>query len=225
MDALPKSAQPAAEKAVQDMYKPRTANTPSRRSGHSPSSTGPGSPRRQEDHRRPGRAAGVLRLPRRTQDPPADHQPDRVHVCHRPAANEGHQGSGRPRRRPGHGLQTGRVRPATLASRERTPPGRPRPCRSALREGADHRTDRERGGMTITIEPTRAAGDTPPIPDHGSQAVHRFLQVGDEKPVPDVECSAVEQVGMALVPAAGGQVIRQPGQARTEDLLAGLGEI
>ena len=43
----------------------------------------------REDHRRPRRAAGVLRLPRRALDPPADHEPDRVDLRHRPAAAPG----------------------------------------------------------------------------------------------------------------------------------------
>ena len=47
-----------------------------------------------EDHRRPRRAAGVLRLPGRALDPPADHQPDRVDLRHRPAPNRVTKGPG-----------------------------------------------------------------------------------------------------------------------------------
>jgi hypothetical protein len=39
---------------------------------------------------RPRRAAGLLRLPRRALDPPAQHQPDRVHLRHRQASPASH---------------------------------------------------------------------------------------------------------------------------------------
>jgi Transposase, Mutator family len=62
----------------------------------------------REDHRRPGRAAQLLRLPARTLDPPAHVQPDRVDVCYRPAPHPDHQRPRQPRRRAGHGVQTHR---------------------------------------------------------------------------------------------------------------------
>lgn len=49
---------------------------------------------RREEHRRPRRAAGVLRLPGRALDPSADYEPHRVDLLHRQAPHQGH-----PRRR------------------------------------------------------------------------------------------------------------------------------
>ena len=48
----------------------------------------------REGHRRPRRAAGVLRLPRRALGPPAYHEPGRVDLRHRPPSAAGHQGPG-----------------------------------------------------------------------------------------------------------------------------------
>ena len=59
-----------------------------------------------EDHQRGRRAAGVLQLPRRALDPPANHEPDRVDILHRAAPDEGHQGPRLPRGRAGDGVQT-----------------------------------------------------------------------------------------------------------------------
>jgi hypothetical protein len=70
---------------------------------------------RREDHRRPGPAARVLRLPGRALGAPADHQPDRVDLRHRPAPHQGHQGARLACRRAGHGLQAHRVSPGPLA--------------------------------------------------------------------------------------------------------------
>jgi hypothetical protein len=54
-------------------------------------------------------------------------------VLLRPAPHEGHQGRRQRGRGLGDGLQAPRVRPGTLAGRERTPLRRSRPCRSPLR--------------------------------------------------------------------------------------------
>ena len=97
---------------------------------------------RREDHRRPRRAAGVLRLPGRALDPPAHHEPDRVDLRHRPAPHQGHQGPGLEGRRPRHGVQAHRVRPGPLARRQRTPPRRPRPRRRPLQQRQARRTTR-----------------------------------------------------------------------------------
>ena len=88
---------------------PKPARSQTRCSGHLPRrGRGPGpqgrrhvrpavrgevSQGRQEDHRRRGRAAGVLRLPSRALDPPTDDEPDRVDVRDRAATDEGNQGS------------------------------------------------------------------------------------------------------------------------------------
>ena len=84
---------------------------------------------RREDHRRPRRAARVLRLPRRALDPPAHHQPDRVHLRHRPAPHEDHPRARLTSGRAGDGVQAHRGRPGPLARGERPPPGRARPRR------------------------------------------------------------------------------------------------
>jgi hypothetical protein len=59
---------------------------------------------RREDHRRHGRAAGLLRLPRRALGAPAHHQPDRIGLRHRQAPHEGHQGARVAGGRAGHGV-------------------------------------------------------------------------------------------------------------------------
>ena len=97
---------------------------------------------RREDHRRPRGAAGVLRLPGRALGPPADHQPDRVHLRDGTAPDQGHQGARLAGRRAGHGVQAHRVRPRPLARRQRTPPRRPGPRRSDLHQRQTRRTTR-----------------------------------------------------------------------------------
>ena len=84
----------------------------------------------------------VLRLPRRALDPPAHHEPHRVHLRDRPAPHQGHQGAGLEGRRAGDGVQAHRGRPGPLARRQRTPPRRPRPRRRPLRGRQARRTTR-----------------------------------------------------------------------------------
>ena len=74
-------------------------------------------------------AAVVLRLPGRALGPSQDHQPDRVDLRHRPVADQGDQGSRLESRRPGHGLQADRGRPGPVAVSQRPPPRRPGPGR------------------------------------------------------------------------------------------------
>lgn len=94
---------------------------------------------RQADHGRRGRTPGVLRLPRRALDRPADHEPDRSIFATVRLRTKGHW---QPRRRPGHGLQADRVRPGPLASRERTPTSSRSSAPSPLRTRPPHRTPR-----------------------------------------------------------------------------------
>ena len=77
----------------------------------------------------------LLRLPGRTLDPPAHHQPDRVDLRHRPPPQQGHQGPRLEGRRPRHGVQAHRGRPGPLARGQRTPPRRPRPRRRRFNKG------------------------------------------------------------------------------------------
>ena len=93
--ALPKSAHPGAKKALAEIWNAEDRD-------HALDAVDGVQARlrrevrqgRREDHRRPRRAARVLRLPRRALDPPAHHQPDRVDLRHRPAPHQGHQGPG-----------------------------------------------------------------------------------------------------------------------------------
>jgi putative transposase len=97
---------------------------------------------RGEDHQRPRRPAGVLRLPGRALDPPPNDQSDRVDLRHRPPSADGHQGPRQPGRRCRDGVQAGRSGPDPLASRERTPPRRSRPRGCPLRQRPADRTTR-----------------------------------------------------------------------------------
>ena len=87
----------------------------------------------RQDRRRRRRAPGVLQVSGRALDPSAHHEPDRVDLRHRAAADQGHQRPRIPRRGDCHGLQAHRCRTSPLASRQRTTPGRPGPCRRARR--------------------------------------------------------------------------------------------
>jgi hypothetical protein len=81
---------------------------------------------RRQDHRRPGRPAGVLQLPGRALGAPTDDEPDRVDLRHRPAPHQGHQRARLTSCRTGQGIQTDRVSPGPLGRGQRAPPGRPR---------------------------------------------------------------------------------------------------
>ena len=74
---------------------------------------------RQEDHRPARRPAGLLRLPPRALDPPADHQPDRVHLLDGQTPDQGDPWRGFAPSSPGDGLQTARRRPGSLAPHQR----------------------------------------------------------------------------------------------------------
>lgn len=111
-----------------------------RRSRPSPSSAARSSRGLQEDHRRPRPTADVLRLPRRTLDSTRGPRT----LSSRPSPPWG-RGPRSPRHRlphrgSVHGLQARRIRPATVAGRQRTPLRRPHPLRSPLRTGAPIRT-------------------------------------------------------------------------------------
>ncbi|GHE16052.1 hypothetical protein GCM10010339_92680 [Streptomyces alanosinicus] len=121
-----------------------------------PKSAQPGAKKTlQEIYNAEGR--DVLRLPHRALDPTADHESDQVDLSHRPTADQGHPRSRQRGPRAGHSLQAHRVRPATMAGRERTPPRRPRPRRSPLRTRSPPRTPRARRGMTADFAGPRAA--------------------------------------------------------------------
>jgi len=97
---------------------------------------------RRQDHRGPRRPPRVLRLPRRALGPPADHEPDRVDLRHRPAASASHQGTRLTRCGDRDGVQAHRVRTSQMACPQRTPPRRSRPCRRDVQERRPRRTRR-----------------------------------------------------------------------------------
>ena len=125
MNALPKSAQPAARAALnevrdaEDKEHAEQALDPVCEGVRGQVAQGHG-----EDRQGPRRTPGLLRLPGRALGPPEDHQPHRVHLCHRPIAHQGDQGTGLPIGRPRHGLQIDRVGPDPVASGKRTTPRR-----------------------------------------------------------------------------------------------------
>ena len=80
-----------------------------------------------------------------------DHQPDRVHLRHGATAHQGDQGTGVTSGRAGHGLQADRSGSDPLAGRQRTAPRRVGSCRCEVREVGDGRAIRgaERGGRRV----------------------------------------------------------------------------
>jgi hypothetical protein len=81
-------------------------------------------------------------LPRRALDPSQDLEPDRIDLRHGAATHQDHHRPWLPRRRTGHGLPAHPRRSGTLAGAQRTASGRTRACRSEVREGSPGRTTR-----------------------------------------------------------------------------------
>ena len=94
LSALPKQLHPDAKAALAAIYGAETraaggrCHAGVRRSVRRTSEGG------RQDHRRPRRAAGLLRLPRRALEAPAHHQRDRVDLRNRAPASARHQGAG-----------------------------------------------------------------------------------------------------------------------------------
>jgi transposase-like protein len=140
LDAMPKSAQPAAKKALQDIYNAEDRDHAERAITTFAKLYGAKFPKAvkkiTEDQ-------DVLLA---FYDYPAEHwihlrtTNDRVDLRHRPPPHQGHQGRRLPRRRVGHGVQARRVRSGPLAGRQRRPPRPARPRRSPLRTRAVGRT-------------------------------------------------------------------------------------
>ena len=143
MNALPKSAQPAARAALcevrdaEDREHAEQRARPVREGLRGQVAQGD-----RETHQGPRRATRVLRLPRRALDPSEDHQPHRVHLRHGATADKGDQGTGLTGRRAGHGLQADRIGSDPLAGPQRTAPRRVGSCRCEVREGGDRRAIR-----------------------------------------------------------------------------------
>jgi hypothetical protein len=76
---------------------------------------------------------------------------DGVHLRHGATADQGDQGTGLSGRRSGHGLQADRVGSDPMAGGQRTPPGRLGSCRCEVRKGGDGRAIRreKRGGRRV----------------------------------------------------------------------------
>jgi Transposase, Mutator family len=109
----------------------------------------------------PGGAAHPLRVPGRALDPPGDHQRHRVHLRHRPAADQEDQGRRQPERRAGDGLQAAGGSPGSLALRQRIPPGRARSRWRDLRERGQGRARRPQERRVIATGQS-ATIHTPP---------------------------------------------------------------
>jgi putative transposase len=156
-NALPKSAHPGATKAMQEIYNAEDRAHAEKAIDAFVKTYGTKWPKAaakitDDNHRRPGRAARLLRLPGRVLGPLADHEPDRVHILHGQAADQGHPRGRQPGRRPRDGVQAGRVRPGTLARDHRRLPRRPGPLRSHVRERLPGRARRDRRSL-ITRHP------------------------------------------------------------------------
>ncbi|MFI6448862.1 IS256 family transposase [Kitasatospora sp. NPDC050543] len=152
LDALPKSAQPAAKKAIQDIYNAEDKNLASAAIRTFAKLYGAKFPKavakitNDED---------VLLT---FYDYPAEHwihlrttnpiESTFATVRHRPPPDQGHPGRRQPRGRAGRGLQADRVRSGPLAGRQRRPPGPACPRRSPLRTRPARRARRGGRGMT-----------------------------------------------------------------------------
>jgi hypothetical protein len=88
--ALPKSGPPSGEEGARgDLQRRGQDPRPSRRESVRRRVRRQMAQGDSEDHRRPRRAARLLRLPGRALDPPADHESDRVHLRDSTAQNQG----------------------------------------------------------------------------------------------------------------------------------------
>jgi transposase-like protein len=140
MNALPKSAQPAARAALKEVRDAEDKEHAEKAlASFVKDLRGQMAQGHREDREGPRGAARLLRLPCRTLGPPEDHEPDRVDVRNRAIADQGDQGPGLTSGRPRHGLQADRVGPDPVANGQRTPPRRPDSCRCELRKGGDGR--------------------------------------------------------------------------------------
>jgi len=137
LDALPKSAQPAAKKALAEIWGAEDKD-------HAQAAI------RAFDKAYGAKFPKAVKKVTDDQDVllafyefPAEHwihlrttNPIESTFRHRPAAHQGHQGRRLPRCRAGHDVQADRVRPGPLARGQRAPPGRPRARRARFERGA-----------------------------------------------------------------------------------------
>ena len=142
LDCLPKSAQPAVRKALAQIRDAEDRE-------HAENAVKDFAAAYGVKYPRPSRRSPRIRSScwRSSISPPGTGSTSRrpthrVHLRHRQAPDQGHQGPGQPRRRTGDGLQAHRGRQRTLALRQRPAPGRPRPGRCQVRERTAHRAAR-----------------------------------------------------------------------------------
>lgn len=159
INCLPKSAQPGATKAMQEIYNAEDRAHAERAIEAFARSYGTKWPKAvaKITDDRDELTARVLRLPGGALGPSADDEPDRVDVLHGEAADEGHPRCGQPRGGPGDGVQARRVRSGTLARDHRCPPGSPGPGRSEVRERCPGRA---RGTGSLSGRPAPAASSS-----------------------------------------------------------------
>ena len=141
LSALPKSAQPAAKKALAEIYNAEDKTHAAAAAKAFAAEFGVKWPKAA------AKITDDLDVLLAFYDYPAEHwihlrttQPDRVDLRHRTAQNPGHQGPRQPGRRRRDGVQADRVSPGPVADGQRTPPGRPGPRRRPLRQRQARRT-------------------------------------------------------------------------------------
>ena len=113
--ALPKSVHPAAKRALAEIYQAEDKTHANVAAKRSRSSSAPNGPKLRRRSSTTWTCCWRLRLPCRALDPPTDHEPNRVDLRDRPAANSGHQGPRLSRSRGRDGVQADRVSPNPVA--------------------------------------------------------------------------------------------------------------
>ncbi|GAA1082889.1 hypothetical protein GCM10009663_27350 [Kitasatospora arboriphila] len=148
-NALPKSAQPGATKAMQEIYNAEDRAHAEKAIEAFAKTYGTKWPKAV------AKIAGDAEELLAFYDFPAEHwihlrttNPHRVHVLHGQAPDQGHPRRRQPGRGPGDGVQAGRVRPGPMARDHRRPPRPARPGRSPLRTRSAGRTRRAASRMT-----------------------------------------------------------------------------
>ncbi len=165
LDSLPKSAQPAAKRAIQDIYNAEDKGQARKAVAAFARQYGAKYPKAvknitdDEDE--------LLAF----FDFPAEHwihlrttNPIWVDLRRRAAADEGDQGGRQPGGRAGHGLQAGGIRPGPLAGRQRTPPLSPL---SVPEPASNAATSSNAPRPSLHEQPQPTSRDRPSLPGMG----------------------------------------------------------